>query len=159
MLLGGSIVIGIQLLTMLLMWNKFQASQDMLVAKQESFEAQSMKDSRLRSEIQVARTRPVPILAILEFQRIALRQHFKLELLETALELNETRDAMETLSSKLQATELQLHSYRLQLKRGTRAHASRRRFPRCFSHERMGSQLSSTRRRLPRCLPSRSPCR
>ena len=56
---------------------------------------------------------------------MTFRQHFKLELLETALELNETRDTMETLSSKLQATELQLHSYRLQLKRGKCARAHR----------------------------------
>ena len=54
MLVGGSIVIGIQLLSMLLMWNKFQSAQDLLAAKQESLEAQSMRDSRLRSEIQVA---------------------------------------------------------------------------------------------------------
>jgi len=83
-----------QATVMLMFWTHFNSSHMSLQSKQSLLDSQFAKNAEQRNEMQAIR----------------------LDLTEALTELNETRDQVESTKAKLLQTEIQLHTYRLQLK-------------------------------------------
>lgn len=80
---------------MLIFWTNFHTSQYSLESKQHLVDSQFTKNAELRNEV----------------------QEFRLDLVAALMELNETKEEVDRTRKKLQQTEIQLHTYRLQLKK------------------------------------------